>query len=69
MIGVGGFGEKLNFNQCPGMIIQLRKFGTTLTSRQQRKEAWAAFQPTRVTIAPSEKIEVDFEGVITFAPS
>jgi len=51
------------------MIIQLKKFGTTLVSRQAGKEAYAAFQPTLKTLAENENLEVDFEGVITFTPS
>lgn len=51
------------------MKIALKKFGTTLTSRQAGKEAFAAFGPSLNGISDGEKIEVDFEGVITFAPS
>jgi hypothetical protein len=51
------------------MKIELKKFGTTLVSRQSGKEAFSAFQSTLVDIAPDEVIEIDFEGVITFSPS
>jgi len=51
------------------MRIYLKKFGTTLTSRQSGKEAFLAFQPTLNGTKAGEKIEVDFEGVITFTPS
>ncbi len=51
------------------MKIELKKFGTTLTSRQAGKEAFAAFQPTLQDIPESEKMDVDFSGVITFTPS
>ena len=51
------------------MRIYLKKFGTTLTSRQSGKEAFLAFQPTLNGVGVGEKIEVDFEGVITFTPS
>jgi hypothetical protein len=51
------------------MIITLSKFGTTLTSRQTGREAFAAFQPVLKEIKPDENVEVDFSGVITFAPS
>jgi len=51
------------------MIIRLKKFGTTLVSRQAGKEAYSAFQPTLKTLVENENLEVDFEGVITFTPS
>lgn len=51
------------------MIIELKKFGDTLISRQAGREAFAAFQPTLRVINPSEKIEIDFEGILTFSPS
>ena len=51
------------------MRIYLKKFGTTLTSRQLGKEAFLAFQPNLKEIKPGEKVEVDFDGVITFTPS
>lgn len=51
------------------MQIKLKKFGTTLTSRQFGKEALLAFRPTLNKISKKEKLEVDFEGVITFSPS
>jgi len=51
------------------MIIELKKFGNTLLSRQSGREAFAAFQPNLKEIDASEKIEVDFAGVLTFSPS
>ena len=51
------------------MVIELKKFGTTLISRQLGKEAFAAFQSTLKTIPENENIMIDFEGVITFSPS
>lgn len=51
------------------MQIKLKKFGTTLTSRQFGKEALLAFRPTLNKISNKEEIEIDFEGVITFSPS
>jgi hypothetical protein len=51
------------------MIIKLKKFGTTLISRQMGKEAFAAFQSTLQSIGPEESVEIDFEGVLTFSPS
>lgn len=51
------------------MKIDLKKFGTTLTSRQLGKEAFSAFRPLLEKINENEVIEVDFEGVNTFSPS
>ncbi|MEK7213451.1 MAG: DUF4325 domain-containing protein, partial [Patescibacteria group bacterium] len=51
------------------MIIKLNKFGTTLTSRQDGKEAYNAFRSTLESMPKNEKIEIDFEGVVTFTPS
>jgi len=51
------------------MKIELKKFGTTLTSRQLGKEALAAFRPRFNELTKTEKIDIDFSGVITFTPS
>lgn len=51
------------------MIIQLKKFGITLNSRQLGKEASAAFLPSLALAGDKESIEVDFFGVNTFSPS
>ena len=51
------------------MQIQLEKFGTTLVSRQQGKEAYAAFLPSLKSVEADERVEVDFLGVTTFSPS
>ncbi len=51
------------------MRIELKKFGTLLISRQAGKEALATFQSMLRGIDSAEKLEVDFEGVITFCPS
>ncbi len=51
------------------MRIELKKFGTTLISRQNGREAFAAFQPQLSALVESENLELDFEGVITFSPS
>jgi len=51
------------------MIIQLKKFGVTLTSRQLGKEALYAFVPSLDRVGGTEIIEVDFDGVNTFSPS
>lgn len=51
------------------MRIQLKKFGTMLTSRQSGREALAAFQPALSENKAGEDIEIDFSGVTTFSPS
>jgi len=51
------------------MIIELKKFGTTLVSRPSGKEAWLAFQPTLANIAKDEEVIVDFDGVLVLTPS
>ncbi|MDD5528294.1 MAG: DUF4325 domain-containing protein [Patescibacteria group bacterium] len=51
------------------MIIQLKKFGTTLVSRQMGKEAFLAFSPSLNAAKEKEAVRVDFEGVNTFSPS
>lgn len=51
------------------MTIELKKFGLTLTSRDDGREARAAFQPSLQAVAADEKIEVDFSGVNTLSPS
>jgi len=51
------------------MRIELKKFGTTLTSRQAGDEAFKAFQSTLQGIKPGEDLEIDFSGVSTFSPS
>ncbi|MEK7558208.1 MAG: hypothetical protein AAB507_00010 [Patescibacteria group bacterium] len=51
------------------MKIELKKFGTTLTSRQLGREAYSAFTPQLRDLIGEEKIEVYFDGVETFSPS
>ena len=51
------------------MIIFLKKFGTTLNSRQFGRESLIAFKPSLESVGKSEEVIVDFEGVITFTPS
>lgn len=51
------------------MRIQLEKFGTTLVSRQQGKEAYAAFLPSLKSVEASDQVKVDFLDVTTFSPS
>lgn len=51
------------------MKIELKKFGTTLISRQTGKEASLACQPLLKDVKEDEIVEVDFDGVLTFSPS
>ena len=51
------------------MVIKLNKFGTTLTSRQDGKEAYNAYRSTLESVSTNEEIEIDFDGVVTFTPS
>jgi hypothetical protein len=51
------------------MKIYLKKFGTTLVSRQAGREALAAFQPTMKKLSGKETVKVYFEGVTTLSPS
>lgn len=51
------------------MIIQIKKFGTTLVSRPSGKEAWLAFQPVLKDITKNEEIIVDFADVFVLTPS
>lgn len=51
------------------MKVALKKFGTMLISRQNGREALAAFQPQLTNLKEKEILELDFEGVITFSPS
>jgi len=57
------------FNFFLKMIIELKKFGTTLISRQTGQEAFLAFRPVLNSVGKDELIEVDFNGVLTFSPS
>ncbi len=51
------------------MIIELKKFGTTLISRQAGREAFSALQSLLKDATAGENIEIDFDGVLTFSPS
>ncbi len=51
------------------MRVDLKKFGTTLISRQNGREAFAALQTQLTALSENENLELDFEGVITFSPS
>lgn len=51
------------------MKLQLKKFGTTLSSRHAGREALSAIQPVLRQLPIDEIIEIDFDGVVTFTPS
>ncbi|OGZ78606.1 MAG: hypothetical protein A2528_01305 [Candidatus Staskawiczbacteria bacterium RIFOXYD2_FULL_37_9] len=51
------------------MVIELKKIGTTLISRQTGKEAFLAIQPILQNVKSGEAVEIDFKGVLTFSPS
>lgn len=51
------------------MKIEIKKFGTILTSRQSGREAYSAFAPTLAEHKEGEDVIVDFGGVTTFSPS
>jgi len=51
------------------MIIELKKFGKTLTSRDSGSEAYRAIQSLLQGLNKEEDIVLDFEGLDTFSPS
>ncbi len=51
------------------MRLELKKFGTVLTSRPSGKEAYLAAKAYSLPKDRTEKIEVDFDGVEVLAPS
>lgn len=51
------------------MKLQLKKFGTTLISRELGREAFKAFQSTLRNLPKNEELEIDFCGVLTLSPS
>jgi len=51
------------------MLIELKKFGDILTSREAGKEALSAFSPTLNSLGGNEKITIDFQGVSVLTPS
>ena len=66
-----GFYERMfrGINFLNFMIIELKKFGLTLTSRDDGREALAAFKPSLNNVSEHETIEIHFSGVNTFSPS
>lgn len=51
------------------MLIELKKFGDILTSREAGREALAAFSPTLESLINGEEIKIDFQGVSVLTPS
>lgn len=52
------------------MKLELKKFGTTLSSRPLAKEAWLSTQAYMLSdLGPNESIEVDFTGIDVMTPS
>lgn len=51
------------------MIIELKKFGEILTSREAGREALLAFSPTLKSFGGNEEIIIDFQGVSVLTPS
>jgi len=51
------------------MIIYIKKFGTTLTSRDSGREAFSALKSTLKELKTDESLILDFSGVNTFTPS
>ena len=51
------------------MTIELKKFGTTLTSRDSGREAYRAIDSELRNLKEDEEIVLDFSGVNTFSPS
>ena len=51
------------------MIIEMKKFGSILSSRQSGKEALAAFSPNINSMSNEEKIYINFDGLDVFSPS
>ncbi len=50
------------------MKIEIKKFGTILTSRPAGKEALTAFEPLLRDISENEEVLVDFKGGIVLSP-
>jgi hypothetical protein len=50
------------------MLIELKKFGTVLTSRQSGKESYSAILPV-LNNKQDKNIEIDFTGVLSLSPS
>ncbi|MBI5229886.1 MAG: STAS-like domain-containing protein [Candidatus Magasanikbacteria bacterium] len=51
------------------MRIEIKKFGTILSSRLAGKEAWLAAKAYSVPDSKEENVEIDFSGVQVLTPS
>lgn len=51
------------------MLIELKKFGDILTSREAGREALSAFLPTLNSLDKNAEIIIDFQGVSVLTPS
>lgn len=51
------------------MKIELKKFGTTLISRDSGREAYKVIEASLRDLKTGENIIIDFSGVNTFSPS
>jgi hypothetical protein len=51
------------------MIIELKKFGAILNSRQLGREAFLAFSSNLDKCTEAEKIYIDFSGLSSISPS
>lgn len=51
------------------MRVELKKFGTVLTSRQSGREALAALRPRFAELGPDEDLVITFDGVLVLSPS
>jgi len=51
------------------MIIELKKFGDILISREAGGEALSAFLPTLRLLKENEEIKLNFQGVSVLTPS
>jgi len=51
------------------MEIKLVKFGSALIFRDRGREAFSAFEPNLSKVSEGEEVVIDFDGVLSFAPS
>lgn len=51
------------------MRIEIKKFGTILSSRPAGKEAWLVAKAYTVPESKNENVEIDFSGVQVLTPS
>ncbi len=51
------------------MQIYLKKFGSSLSSRESGKATYNDFSPLLDELKEDETIEIDFEGLSSFSPS